>query len=275
MAVRSVALSETGRAVLNVSLILLTMNRKSVVFDSLAINLASAGKDLYELIHVDNGSSPDFLEEFRKRFKPSIQIAHQENLGVAKGYNRGMTLATGDLLAITGCDRIMPKNWLARFEQAFHEIPNTGVISVYSPPFEKKFKDRFRGEAFKPEGSSFFIQRAIPFEARIHRREFWLRTGVFREDFGLYGMEDCEWAGRAERVAGEEGLLNYVIPGFTATHIDHDDGWKNVVQESGHLTYREWKDSLIASHSRELWTQCERSLYPYYNPYSRVERKMI
>ncbi len=260
---------------ISVSLVMLTYNRKESVETSLRANLASAGATIDEIIHVDNGSDPGFAQWFKDEFEPEVQILHETNQGVAKGYNRGMLLASSSHIVITGCDRVMPYHWLKHMCLAFEKIENTGVISCYSSPTEAAktgFTGRFKAEPETVSGVN--IRRASPCEARMHSKEFLFRTGLFREDLGLYGMEDCEWVERAERVAKEDGLINYVLPNLNVAHHLSDDDFKSTIP--GYTSYKNFKTAQNdEGYKQDLVKRCWELGNPYYNPYTRREEPIL
>ncbi len=251
------------------SLVLLTYNRRNAVERSLTANLASAGYPLHEIIHVDNGSYQGYADWFAEAFKPAVQIRNRENLGVAKGYNRGMLLATGSHIVITGCDRIMPDKWLLKFVEAFEAIPNTGVISMYSDPIDDKDTENSRMRSQQENKNGIEIRRAIPFEARMHSRDLLNKAGFFREDFGLYGYEDCEWAERVERVTFRHGLINYILPDLGLAHHLPDDEHFNITADQ---TYKQFKRAEACEEKMELVRRCNAQGSPYYNPYFEVQK---
>lgn len=247
---------------MKVSLILLTYNRFTAVRECFEHNYYNAEYDYHEIVHVDNAS--DNQEWFDRMFFPEVSIRHTKNLGVSRGYNRGYLLATGSHVLITGMDRLMPPGWLKTLVKYFETIPQTGVISVYAPPVREgdDYKvTRYHGEQMTVNG--LLIQPAIPFEARICSREFFLKCGFLREDFDTYGYEDNEWGMRADRVAKENGLINYVIPGFVAEHYKEDTDF---MMRDGR-GYREFKDSFLEANKRR-YEDIERLGFPYYNPYA-------
>lgn len=256
---------------LKVSLVLLTHNRADSVIKSFGANLKSAGYPIGEIIHVDNGSTDlRAIDWINNQIGVDVQILHSSNLGVSKGYNRGMLLATGSHIAITGCDRIMPDNWLARMAHAAEVIPETGVISCYSVPSAAYMLDCFASRYLGPvfERSGILIREAHVAEARLHSRDFLLKAGLFREDFGLYGYEDVEWAERAARVARQNGLRNYVLDSMDhAQHLDDGDGGKDYQALKTDENERKWK--------RELSEKCWELGNPYYNPYWRNEPELV
>lgn len=248
---------------IDVSLVILTWNRWKSVHESLSKNIERAGYPIREIINVDNGSSDFFRQKFKGIFHPSVQVLHQENQGVARGYNRGLALATSSHVVITGCDRVLPDGWLATWVNAFEKIPNTGVVACYTGPHE----ERYRGHPTELNGVQ--IQRAIPVEARMHSRDFLHLVGYFREDFGLYGFEDAEWSDRAERRAKENGFINYILPSMPrAVHLPDDDF-------EGMLDYAKWKKAIHPDPwNKALWLDCNHRNSPYYNPYLRREENI-
>lgn len=253
------------RKPLKVSWIFLTHNRKKAAFTSLAHNLVKADYPIHELIHVDNGSDDeDFCNSFAKTFKPSVQIRHHQNLGVPKGYNRGYLNATGTHVLITGMDRMLPPSWLKDIWFYFKKIPNTGVISIYTPslrPDELYSETRYFGEP-ELELNGLRIQPAIPFEARICSREFFNKVGFLHEEFDTYGYEDNEWGMRAMRVAKENGYINYVIPNLNAEHLKEDEDF---IMKDGR-TYRSFKDSFLEK-NKIKFEEIRNQGFPYYNPF--------
>ncbi len=252
---------------ISVSLIILTCGRWKAVERSLTRNLYWAGCSVDELIHVDNSGSESLIPKwFAERFDPAVQIINNQNLGVAKGYNRGLAMATSSHVVITGCDRIMPKDWLGAMIDAAQAIPNTGVISVYSPPRfgETNHDGRLNGSP-KTYGS-LVIQPASACEARFHSRDFLMGAGFFREDFGLYGYEDCEWRDRAQSYADANGLINYIIPSLGyAEHIDDGRGNYEAVK----------KEQAADPRKPKLVKWCHDRGNPHYNPYCRIERDRL
>lgn len=250
---------------IDVSLVILTWNRWKSVSQSLSTNIERAGYPIREIVHVDNGSTPDFILKFKTMFRPSVQVLHDHNQGVAAGYNRGLALATSTHVVITGCDRVLPDQWLKTWVRCFESVPETGVVACYTGAYE----ERMRGHPVDRQGIT--IQRAIPVEARMHSKAFLHLVGYFREDFGLYGFEDAEWSDRAEKRAQENGLLNYIVHDMPrAVHLPDND-FEGTLGDD----YARWKKQIHPDPwNRALWIDCHRRNSPYYNPYSRHEENI-
>jgi GT2 family glycosyltransferase len=247
------------------SLVVLTYNRAKTVRESMEHNLSNAGRMIDEIIHVDNGSTDDVCQVMQE-FKPDVTILNKTNLGVAKGYNRGVVLATGSHIVINGCDRKMPDNWLATYEKYFETIPSTGVISCYSQPMDK-ISERNRSSDGKQETmNGLEIHRAMPMGAKCFPRELLRDVGHLREDFGLYGHEDVEWGYRFERVCQEKWLMSYIIPGFQAEHMG-SEGIKeyNGIDKPDYHAFKQTEATDPAK--EELMTKCRNEGFLYYTPY--------
>jgi len=254
-----------------VSLVILTWNRMPSVAKSVASNLKTAEYPIHEIVHVDNGSEEGYCDWFKKTFNPAVQVRHAENKGVAVGYNRGLALASGDYVVITGCDRIMPQGWLKTWMEHYEAIPNTGTICCLSTVLTKDVAAPFKGSPLKVNGKEIIVQ--YPMEARICSKEFLFGAGFFREDFGLYGYEDAEWANRADRYAKEKGLINYMIPALQrADYLTCEDF---EIQVDGKDYWQHKQDLHKDPRRKELFVWCRNNGNPYYNPYSQVNPNLL
>lgn len=254
---------------MKISWVILTMNRRPLVEQSVLHNLKTAGAPIDEIVWVDNGST-DSTPEFMASIKPDVSILHKENLGVSAGYNRGFALSSGSHIVLTGCDMLMPDGWLACFKKYFESIPETGVAAMYCVDIEK-VPERKRGEPETVNGLP--IHQAMPMGRRMMSREFLKGCGYLREDFGLYGWEDIEWAERAERYARDVGKRFYMIPGMIADHLGRDS-WPeqlrldpDAVQKDD--AYFQWKQAQAKDPEKlALLEKCRSEKWPYYNPYA-------
>lgn len=239
-----------------------TLERCRIVEKCYYHNLKNSEVPINEIIWCDNASV--WPSSVHMGFISHVKILNSDNLGVAKGYNRAIFMATGDYIVITGCDRVMPEGWLNTWIDHIEKVPNTGVISTYSCPIETK-PERYRNPR-ELEVNGLKIIPAMPMEAKIFSRELHRKIGYLREDFGLYGWEDVEWGLRAERVTKELGLINYIIPGMMAQHLGSEgiSEWNG----EGEKEYHEFKNKEANDpRKKELMQKCKEENYPYYNPY--------
>lgn len=248
---------------MKISLVLLTHNRAALTARSLRHNIDSAGHPIDELVWVDNGSK-DGVREVMRSFEPDVSVLHDQNLGVARGYNHGLLLATGDYLVITGSDMLMPPNWLRAMVEHVEKIPETLVACIYSKPWTE-VSERITSAPRTVNG--LMVQPALALERRILSREALGLIGYFHEGFGLYGWDDVEWAYRAERVAKETKRLNYALPNLLAEHLGTEgialcDGKDD---EAYHAMKRR---EALDPKKQQLLEQRAAAGFPYYNPYS-------
>lgn len=248
---------------MKVSWVILTYNRAATVKRAVTHCMENAGEAWDELVWVDNGST-DSVRDFMTSLKPDVTVLNKENLGVAKGYNRGMALASSDYIVITGCDMLMPKNWLTKMKDGFRKIPKTGIVSIYSAPMNFT-PERKRGETQTVNGLE--IQPAMPISRRMLSRELLRRVGYFHEGFGLYGWDDVVWANRAERVCKALGLSCYTYPGEVAEHL----GTEGIVMADGkdEQSYHEFKRAEVFDPEKQkLLQKLSDQQWPYFNPWS-------
>ena len=248
---------------MKISLVVLTFNRKGIVQRALTENFKSAGFPIDEFVYVDNGSSDGVPEWVIGTFRPDITVLNKCNLGVAKGYNRGFVLSTGDWIVITGCDMLMPTKWLYKMKTAAEAIPNSGVVCIFSHRLAE-VPERVRGDEQHINGIK--MRPVIPSGRRMMSRGLLKTVGYLREDFGFYGWEDVEWAERCHRRCREQGLLTYVLPDDIAEHL----GTEGISPSDGKdsVEYHKFKAQEVnESRKRELLHKCRVTGYPYYNPF--------
>jgi GT2 family glycosyltransferase len=248
---------------MRITLVVLTFNRKPIVQRALTQVISSAGVLIDEFVYVDNGSSDGVEKWVVKTFKPDVIVLNKVNLGVAKGYNRGFALATGEWIVLTGCDMLMPTDWLLKMKTAAETIPRSGVVCIFSHRLAD-VPERIRGPERIVKGIK--IQPVIPLERRLISRELLGRVGYLREDFGLYGWEDVEWAERCFMRCKEAKLLPYVLPDDIAEHL----GTEGVSPTDGKdpTEYHAFKAREVDEpYKKVLLQECRHLRYPYYNPF--------
>lgn len=239
----------------SVTWIVLTYNRAETVKTAIASCMANAGTHWDEMIWVDNGSSDDM--SFMHDMKPDVKVLNKRNLGVARGYNIGLGLASRDYIVITGCDMIMPDGWLALFKEYIAAAPQS-IFSIYSKPLDY-CRERLLG-APQLIGSLPVIP-AMALERRIFKRSLLGSIGYFPESFGLYGFDDLAWAERAHR-----HTTTYVIPTVHAIHLGTEGIYAQNEKELPE--YHAFKHKEATDPAKQLELERLRRLgWPKYSPY--------
>ena len=152
-----------------------------------------------EIIVVDDGSSDDTAAQLAP-FMGRIRYVRQENRGVASARNRGLDLATGDLVAFLDGDDVWHPLKLERHLAAWASNPGLGCFGTASYPYEEGPPNL--------EGVLAAPVELIPWSDLVMRNRLITSTiladrAVLREagpfDEGLQGPEDHDlWIRMAE-----------------------------------------------------------------------------
>ena len=97
-----------------VSIIILNWNQPEFTVNCVKSVLEQTYKD-FEILIVDNDSTDDSVEIFRKEFEDTENIRiikNPENVGYAGGNNEGVKKAKGDYIVILNNDTLVEKDWL-------------------------------------------------------------------------------------------------------------------------------------------------------------------
>src|SRR5690606_5389318 len=82
----------------------------------------------HELIVVDDASTDETAEMVRRDFPEATLLVQEANQGAAAARNRGIAVASGDVVAFTDDDCVPWPSWLALLVKRFAEHP--GVFGV-------------------------------------------------------------------------------------------------------------------------------------------------
>lgn len=255
--------------VASVSWALLTFNRAGIVEQAVPYCLQQAGYPIKDLVWVDNGSEPAeraaIASSIDAHFEgiPTTKVLNPFNLGVDKGYNRAIALCSSPWIVITGCDRKMPTNWLKKMVDIVTLDPSIMCVSIYAHHIDK-LPERKRGHRFTV--GDINLHHAMPFGARMFHRELLEHAGYFREDFGLYGWSDVEYAERVMRVC-DENQWKYVALVDDIAHHMGDEGCNEYNGMDPH-EYWQFKQKEVKDPEKQKKLQwCRDNRWPYFNPF--------
>ncbi len=140
----------------------------------------------FELIVIDDGSrdkSHEILKQLESEF--SFQLILKSNEGVTKTLNRGIDLASGELITFLASDDLMPPTRISEQVTAMQENPDYDVITGAIQIINEDGK-LVRNKKLLRSGE-------IKFEQLIQRNCILAPTAVFRrstfEKFGKYSEE--------------------------------------------------------------------------------------
>ena len=159
-----------------------------------------------EIIVVDDGST-DATAEVAAAYAPRVSVVRQANAGPASARNRGIDLATGELISFLDADDLWHKEKLARQLQALTADASAGFCITYLQNFwvEELAEEReqLRDHTFAKPLPGYVCQCLL-----AHRSVF-DTVGRFDESKRL--GEDTEWFRRADRAGVVKQILTDVL----------------------------------------------------------------
>ncbi|OQB44093.1 MAG: putative glycosyltransferase EpsJ [Parcubacteria group bacterium ADurb.Bin159] len=104
-----------------ISVVIPTYNEKEKVAKCIESLLSqSYPQDKIEIIVVDDGST-DGTSDFIKKNFPKVKLITKKNSGAYDSRNKGIAVASGEIIALTDGDCIATKNWLKNIEKVLRK----------------------------------------------------------------------------------------------------------------------------------------------------------
>lgn len=194
----------------------------------------------YEIIIVDNGSSPETLERIRKLAGPDLRIIENErNMGFAHGCNQGMAAARGTHVVLLNNDVVVTDGWLESLLEAHRRDPSIGIsaprsnrVAGHQQIDEGIYKDLDQLVAFAAERSSklrgvvYPTDRVIGFCMCISRNVVEEVGGIdTRYDIGNFEDDDycvrVRAAGYRIVVCEDSFIHHFGNVSFNANNVDY------------------------------------------------------
>jgi len=203
-----------------VSVVIPVKNGASKIKDLLdSLMQVDYDKDKLEIIVVD-GCSTDSTREIVSKYP--VKLVVEEKPGVNAARNAGIKSSTGEIIAFTDHDCVVPRDWIKKIVENLR-YPDVGCVGGqvlrYNDEFWARYADesiipvmrifkkktllnRLRSPIYYPVGCNFAV-----------KREAVEKTGFFDERFE-YGFDELEFA---ERVC-EKGYRILLTPEITVKH---------------------------------------------------------
>ena len=188
----------------------------------------------FEYIILNNGSTDRTLEILSKYKDPRLRIIHQENLGVPRSLNKGVSLCSADLIARIDADDYVYPTWLEKYYEFMSENQEVVVCSCrydvlikgklypQSFPFLEHDIDIRKSMSFmNPIAHSFSITRRLSFlkvggyDPKLviaHDYDLWIRLlegGKARnlnKSLGVHRCHDDSYSKKKERTMIKEAF---------------------------------------------------------------------
>lgn len=191
-----------------------------------------------EVIVVDDGSRDSSVSKLALQFTGVVTVRNDRPLGFAAAANRGVSLATGEIVELLNDDAEVTAGWaelaLARFQDKsivaiaplilIHPVGHSGPILIDSAgdgydsggfAFKRGHGQRLT-DHWLQAGSVWGVSGAAGF----YRRESFLLAGGFPTDFGAY-FEDVDLSHRLNRL----GKILYEPASVVWHRVSSSYGW--------------------------------------------------
>lgn len=223
------------------TLVVPTHNRRDLLRICLGAATAQDYPD-YEVIVVDDGSTDGTGETVWREF-PQVRYLRQERCrGPAAARNRGIEAATGEIVAFTDDDCLLPGDFLRQLAQGYgrHQVVGVGGY-LEAPPelvrrnllarYEALVTHRVYGAGREPYEGGFECP-AGGTNSMSYRWEVLQAVGGFDETFPVPGGEDADLKQRVVAAGGRllylpvrvTHLQPYDLPGFWRQYRNHGRG---------------------------------------------------
>ncbi len=219
-----------GSHSIDVSIIIVNYNVKHFLEQCLRSIYLSAHNLNLEIFVVDNNSTDGSLEYLKPRFPEVHFIKNTQNVGFARANNQALRLAQGRYILILNPDTLLKQDSLQALIEYMDAHPRSGacgpkMLDRYGK-FDKTSKRGFptpwvafcrlsgisklfphsplfsRYDLLYIDENTPAIIDALTGSCMMIRREAYLQTGGFDEDFFMYG-EDIDWCYRIQQAGWE------------------------------------------------------------------------
>ncbi len=174
-----------------------------------AVSRQTFPKDRLQVIVVDNASTED-IRAVASRF-PGVTYAHEAARGPAAARNKGVSLATGEILAFTDADCLPEADWLERGVRCLCAEPACGIVGgrvdlVGEDPARPSLAELYDAATYLDQKRHVEKSRFAATANLFTRKAVFDAVGGFDTRFPSASGEDYEWG---LRVSGKGYGLVY------------------------------------------------------------------
>jgi glycosyltransferase involved in cell wall biosynthesis len=188
------------------SIIIPTYNRKDLLGQTLkSFSEQTYPRTKFEVVIIDDGSTDGtdmFIQEFSKSLDYSLKYFKQKNKGRGAARNKGVELASGEIVFFTGDDCISDPRLLEEHNRNYQETKNNNCGVLGYTTIHPDIEDTPLIEYLYMSGHQFGYQalvhgKEISFEYYYTTnlslpREKFIEIGGFEEEFPYEAFEDIE-----------------------------------------------------------------------------------
>jgi glycosyltransferase involved in cell wall biosynthesis len=201
--------------------------------------------DRHEILVVDNGST-DRTAEILGRYP--VRALHEPRRGTSQARNRGITEATGDIVAFTDADCVPTTGWLREIANGFDDGDTGGVAGEILPYPPRTPAEKYAARIRHLSPSRYMSREVFPFAVTANlafRREVFEVVGLL--DVGSpRGGESTDFCTRFFRGTGQRLEL---APRAIVFHRHRSNSWELFKQQWGYgrghaYLYMKYRDEI-------------------------------
>jgi GT2 family glycosyltransferase/lipopolysaccharide/colanic/teichoic acid biosynthesis glycosyltransferase len=242
-----------GKAVMDLSIIIITYNSRSPVERCLASLEAYEPSCDHETIVIDNASEDGTIDMVAGRFPRVRIVANGENLGYSRAVNQGMQLSSGRAILIINPDIVVQEGSIDRLMEFMDAHPDAGIIGsklvypdgrlqhscrAYYTVSALVFRRTFLGKLF-PRAKPLRDHLLLDYDHETPRKVDWIigacmlvrrealaKVGLMDERFFLY-FEDIDWCYRMKN----NGWSVYYVPASVMVHTYERSSARSILRK--------------------------------------------
>jgi glycosyltransferase involved in cell wall biosynthesis len=183
------------------SVVMAVKNGGVLIADAIQSILGQTFSD-FELIIINDGSTDDTVATVGRFNDPRITLISQENQGVSRASNRGLSLARGKYIVRHDHDDLSMPTRFAKQVQFLENSPQCALLGTAAEVWTPNGPTgRFRDLPTRPGVIAFDLIFDSPFvlSSCMFRREVLDTVGLFSTDKARTPMEDYEFVSRVGR----------------------------------------------------------------------------
>ncbi len=188
---------------MKISIITVCYNSEETIKDTLESVLAQTYTN-YEYLIVDGESKDNtisIVKEYEKKFKGKLKWISERDSGLYNAMNKGIKLATGDVIGIINSDDILAHNKV--FERVAESIVDYDGVYSNLLMLDENLKKAYRLFNSKNVSKKFGWQ--MPHPTLYIKKELYEKYGLFNEDFRIAADLDFMY-----RIIKQDTKLKYV-----------------------------------------------------------------
>ncbi len=241
-----------------ISIIIPVYNHHDLTEECIAAVRENTADVEYELIAVDNGSTPEFKPPFTG-FNETILIRNDENKGFPVAVNQGIAAATGDIIILLNNDVIVTPEWAERLTRQLETFAIVGPVTNFCAGAQKVTVDPYetpdelhaaaRDLADTCDNAANHVSFVIGF-LMAFKKSLWEEIGPFDESLFPCSGEEIDFCLTAREAGHKIGMVHdvyvhhYGSQTFDAMEAAGELDYMEVVERNEKHLSEKWGDDI-------------------------------